>query len=210
MRGSSVGATGRVMSGRTVGGQWSDSGEKKSQRALWRIVCEGGLGITRKQCQEYFQSRQARTGNIESIRAYVEARMGGRDALWRSIQEDGLPYSRAELQSVLEAISREQVDYTALAAVAVERSDGEELYELQHRRGLTYTRRQVAEYEQNFLVRDMSELRSFVHDHPGRRDDLWLLLRESGSVYSRRDLDDVLREMDHEVVDYSSLGDCRE
>ena len=166
-------------------------------RGLWQAVRESNPDIARKQCQEYFRGRQARTDNVASIRAYVEDRVGGRDVIWRSVREAGLPYTRTGVERVMEAISHEEVDYTILAAVAAQLREGEGLYESQRQRGLAYTRRQVAEYEQNFVLRDMSELRAFVRDHPGRRDELWPLLRESGMSYSRRDLERILRELNH-------------
>ena len=116
-----------------------------------------------------------------------------------------MPYSWRELERILRELDDEVVDYSSLETVANLAGEDDDLYELQKNRGHSYTRRQVAEFEHGRDNRDLSELRAFAQDHPGRRDELWPLVHKSGTPYSQRELGRILRELHDEVVDSSSL-----
>ena len=80
----------------------------------------------------------------------------------------------------MQEISREHVDYAELDKVLAELEDDADLYTEQRSRGLLYTRRQVAQYEEIASSRDLSELRLFLQDRVGGRNAMWPIVQESG------------------------------
>ena len=93
-----------------------------------------------------------------------------------------MPYTLRDLRQVIGELSQEEVDYADLQKAWTELETDKDLYDVQKERGLSYTRRQVACYEENMAVRDLSELRSFVQDRHGGEDVLFPALRELGLI----------------------------
>ena len=162
-----------------------------------------GLSYTRRQVAAYERIQENR--DLSELRAFVRDQIGGRNELWPLIKDSSMPYSKRQLERVLRELSDEVVDYAALDTIARDIQLDDDLFEIQKQRGLSYTRRQVAEYDRMREDRDLSELRTFARDQVGGRDELWLLIKDANMPYSWRELERILRELSDEVVDYSAL-----
>ena len=122
--------------------------------------------------------------------------MGHTAVFWHGVQSLGA-------QKVLADLESDDVDYSALSAVASEIETDEDLYDAQVARGLAYTRRQVHGY---LHPKDLTELRTFVQSHIGGEHTLWPILQSSGMAFSRGDLRRVLCDLRREEVELRTVA----